>query len=83
MRIRELRGKLGCFSPSSWKEITNSVWCERCDSMASAKTCPHSDEDHLVISGTRLCEMLTEGEKLPEKFSRKEEVDILVRYYQS
>jgi len=60
-----------------------TFWCNKCGSMASPKTCPHSSEDHLSISGTKLREMLTSGESPPEQFSRKEVVDILVKYYQS
>ena len=60
-----------------------AFWCSKCGSMASLKTCPHADEDHLLISGTKLREMLAKGERPPEQFSRKEVVDILVKYYQS
>jgi sulfate adenylyltransferase len=58
-----------------------AFWCNKCNSMASTKTCPHVDEDHLLISGTELREILAKGERPPEKFSRKEVVDILVKYY--
>jgi len=64
-------------------KLDTTFWCNKCGSMASPKTCPHPDEEHLLISGTKLREMLTKGERPPEKFSRKEVVDILVKYYQS
>jgi len=64
-------------------KLDTTFWCSRCGAMVSSKTCPHGDEDHLLISGTKLREMLTRGERPPEQFSRKEVVDILVKYYQS
>ena len=64
-------------------KLDSTFWCQKCGSMASPKTCPHGDEDHLLISGTKLREMLTKGERPSEQFSRKEVMDILVKYYQS
>ncbi|GAI30187.1 unnamed protein product, partial [marine sediment metagenome] len=52
-----------------------AFWCNKCGSMASPRICPHADEDHLLISGTKLREMLTKGERPPEQFSRKEVID--------
>jgi sulfate adenylyltransferase len=49
--------------------------------MATARTCPHGDKDRLQISGTRLREMFSKGEKIPEEFSRPEVVAILQQYY--
>ena len=63
-------------------KLDSTFWCIKCGSMASPKTCPHADEDRLAISGTKLREMLARGERPPEEFSRKEVIDILVKYYQ-
>lgn len=60
-----------------------AFWCNKCGSMASPKTCPHTAKDHLIISGTKLREMLAKGERPTEQFSREEVIDILVDYYRS
>lgn len=64
-------------------KLDPTFWCTKCGSMASLKTCPHGDADHLSISGTKLREMLEKGDRPSEQFSRKEITDILVNYYQS
>ena len=64
-------------------KVDTAFWCYKCDSMASPKTCPHPDKDHLLISGTALREMLKNGDMPPEQFSRKEVLNILVKYYQT
>jgi len=58
-----------------------TFYCRKCKGMASFKTCPHSREDRLVLSGTLLRKMLTEGEPVPEEFSRPEVLAILREYY--
>jgi sulfate adenylyltransferase len=58
-----------------------TFWCYRCGGMASLKTCPHRSEDRLLISGTQLRKMLSEGDKPPEEFSRPEVLEILMDYY--
>ncbi len=59
-----------------------TFWCHKCDGMASMKTCPHDKEDRVLISGTKLRELLSEGKRPPKEFSRPEVVDILMEYYQ-
>lgn len=60
-----------------------TFWCYKCDSMASIKTCPHSKKDRLLISGTKLREILSKGEYPPKEFSRPEIIEILKRYYKN
>ena len=60
-----------------------TFWCHKCDGMASMKTCPHSKEDRVMISGTKLREMLAKGEMPPKEFTRPEVAQILMDYYKS
>jgi sulfate adenylyltransferase len=60
-----------------------TFWCHQCGEMASMRTCPHSKEDRVLISGTKVREMLSNGEMPPEEFTRPEIGQILMEYYQS
>jgi len=62
-------------------KIDWTFWCYRCGGMASARTCPHKDEDRLLLSGTKLRKMLSEGMAVPSEFSRPEVLEILRAYY--
>jgi len=60
-----------------------TFWCDKCVGMASMKTCPHGKEDRLLLSGTMLRKMLSEGTDVPENFSRPEVLKVLQAYYAS
>ncbi|MEN8206726.1 MAG: sulfate adenylyltransferase [Pseudomonadota bacterium] len=64
-------------------KIDWTFWCNKCDGMASMKTCPHEGDDRILLSGTKLRKALSEGEDVSDKFSRPEVLTILREYYGS
>ena len=57
----------------------NTFYCGKCGGMASFKTCPHTDADRLLLSGTKVREMLRSGEAPPPEYTRPEIAAILMR----
>jgi len=55
----------------------HTVWCHKCEKVVMMRDCPHGMEDYLLLSGTRVREILANGEELPPEFSRPEVAEIL------
>ncbi len=62
-------------------KIDWTFWCHKCGGMASMKTCPHTADDRVLLSGTKVRKMLSDGEDLPDTFSRPEVAKVLQAYY--
>jgi sulfate adenylyltransferase len=63
-------------------KIDWTFYCHKCDGMASLRTCPHGKEDRVLLSGTMLRKLLSEGGEIPDHFGRDEVLAILREYYQ-
>jgi sulfate adenylyltransferase len=72
--VRELAPEIGVTALF----FDNAFWCNRCGSMATARTCPHPEEAHVVLSGSLVRQMLREGSVPPVEFSRPEVARILI-----
>jgi sulfate adenylyltransferase len=62
----------------------HTAWSKKLNRVVMMNEAPnHSKEDFVLLSGTRVREMLSEGIAPPKEFSRPEVAEILIKYYQS
>jgi sulfate adenylyltransferase len=55
-------------------------FCKKCNSVVNEKTCPHPPEDHINFSGTKIREMLVQGNIPPPELMRPEVAKIILSY---
>jgi sulfate adenylyltransferase len=60
-----------------------TFFCKKCGGVVSAKTCPHSKDDWVYLSGTQVREMLERGEMLPAEMTRPEVSKVLMEGLQA
>ena len=64
-------------------EADHTAYSKKLDRVVMMRDAPdHEPSDFVLLSGTKVREMLGAGEQLPPEFARPEVAEILMRYYQ-
>ncbi len=58
-------------------KFKDTFYCKRCMGITSENVCPHTVEDRMIISQTRIREMLKTGQEIPTEILRPEIAKIL------
>ena len=62
----------------------HTAWSKKLNKVVMMREAPdHKPEDYVILSGTKVREMLSQGIAPPAEFSRPEVSEILMQYYQS
>lgn len=65
-------------------EADHTAWSKKLNEVVMMREAPgHQKDDFILLSGTRVREMLSAGESLPPEFSRPEVAKILMDFYRS
>ncbi|HOP26068.1 MAG TPA: sulfate adenylyltransferase [Candidatus Sabulitectum sp.] len=59
-------------------KFEHAFFCNACDGMATARTCPHTADDRVFLSGKKVRVMLQNGELPPPEFTRPEIARLLM-----
>lgn len=59
-------------------KFDNAWYCKRCKAMVTDKTCNHSEEFHIKLSGTKVRAMVKDKLRPPEEFMRSEVADLII-----
>jgi len=64
-------------------KFEHAFYCTRTKQMATAKTSPSRLEERVFLSGTKVREMLSNGDMPPEEFTRPEVAQVLIEAYRA
>ncbi len=55
-------------------------WCRTCGAVVNEKICPHPPAEHIQFSGTKIRDLLVNGECPPAELMRPEVADVIMRF---